>query len=146
MSCGECPTDLQRNSNGTRRGDLLVALELFGEVVPLEKLHREEEAAVLQAADEFLGPLKGIHWVRPTGGLYVWLRLPEEIDAGLSGPLFDKAVEQGVLYVPGECCYPGEGLAVRKTTIRLSFGIQCRSTLRRGVESLARAINSVLKE
>ncbi len=108
--------------------------------------YREKLDAVLQAADEFLAPLKGLHWVRPTGGLYVWLRLPEEIDAGLNGPLFDKAVNQGVLYVPGEYCYPGEGLPVQKNTIRLSFGIQCRFGLRRGIESLARAIKSVLRE
>ncbi len=125
----------------------VLELKLFDQHVHLVRdKYREKLDAILQAADEFLGPLKGIHWVRPTGGLYVWLRLPEDIDAGLSGPLFDKAVAEGVLYVPGECCYPGEGLAVRKNTIRLSFGIQCRSTLRRGVESLARAIKSVLKE
>ena len=32
--------------------------------------------AVLQAADEFLEPVGGIEWVRPSGGLYVWLSLP----------------------------------------------------------------------
>jgi 2-aminoadipate transaminase len=105
--------------------------------------YREKLDAVLQAADEFLVPLSGLHWVRPTGGLYVWLRLPEEIDAGINGPLFDKAVEQGVLYVPGEYCYPGEGVPIRKNTIRLSFGIQCRASLRRGIESLARAIRKL---
>jgi 2-aminoadipate transaminase len=108
--------------------------------------YREKLDAVLKAADEFLAPLTGLHWVRPTGGLYVWLRLPEEIDAGLSGPLFDKAVAEGVLYVPGEYCYPAESVAVRKNTIRLSFGIQCRLGLRRGIESLARAIKSVLRK
>ena len=125
----------------------VLELNLFDRHVRLVRSnYREKLDAVLQAADEFLAPLTGLHWVRPTGGLYVWLRLPEEIDAGLSGPLFDKAVEQGVLYVPGECCYPGEGVPVRKNTIRLSFGIQCRASLRRGIESLARAIKSVLRE
>jgi 2-aminoadipate transaminase len=124
----------------------VLELNLFDQHVRLVCCkYREKLDAVLQAADEFLAPLKGLHWVRPAGGLYVWLQLPEEIDAGLSGPLFDKAVEQGVLYVPGEYCYPAEGVAVRKNTIRLSFGIQCRSGLRRGVESLARAIESVLR-
>jgi 2-aminoadipate transaminase len=125
----------------------VLELNLFDQHVRLVRSnYREKLDAVLQAADEFLAPLQGLHWVRPTGGLYVWLRLPEEIDAGLSGPLFDKAVEQGVLYVPGEYCYPGEGVTVRKNTIRLSFGIQCRSGLRRGIEALARAIKSVLKK
>jgi 2-aminoadipate transaminase len=106
--------------------------------------YREKLDAVLQAADDFLKPINGIKWVRPKGGLYVWLRLPEHIDAGIEGPLFDKAVNEGVLYVPGEYCYPEQRVAVQKNTIRLSFGIQCGASLRRGIESLARAIRQVL--
>jgi 2-aminoadipate transaminase len=82
--------------------------------------------------------------VRPAGGLYVWLRLPEEIDAGIEGPLFDKAVSEGVLYVPGEYCFPREGVPVRNSTIRLSFGVQDRLGLRRGIEALAKAIRAVV--
>ena len=73
----------------------VLELKLFDEHVRLVRdKYREKLDAILQAADEFLAPLNGLHWVRPTGGLYVWLRLPEEIDAGLNGPLFDKAVER----------------------------------------------------
>jgi 2-aminoadipate transaminase len=106
--------------------------------------YREKLDAVLKAADEYLDPIDGLKWVRPTGGLYVWLQLPEHIDAGIKGPLFDKAVDEGVLYVPGEYCYPNERVAVQKNTIRLSFGIQSGASLRRGIESLARAIRQVM--
>jgi 2-aminoadipate transaminase len=105
--------------------------------------YREKIDAVLSAADELLSPIGGIQWVRPTGGLYVWLRLPEAIDTGLSGPLFDRAVAEGVLYVPGEYCYPKLGRAPRKNMIRLSFGIQSCQGIRRGVEALSRAIRQV---
>lgn len=102
--------------------------------------YREKIEAILDAADEFLAPIGGIDWVRPTGGLYLWLRLPETIDTGLSGRLFDAAVEEGVLYVPGEYCYPKEGRGVLKNMLRLSFGIPSCAEIRRGVEALARAI------
>ena len=105
--------------------------------------YREKIDVILGAADELLSPIEGIQWVRPTGGLYVWLRLPEAIDAGLSGPLFDRAVAEGVLYVPGEYCYPKLGQAPRKNMIRLSFGIQSCQGIRRGIEALARAIRQV---
>jgi 2-aminoadipate transaminase len=105
--------------------------------------YREKLDAILQAADDFLAPLKGVDWLRPTGGLYVWVRLPEGMDAGIAGSLFEKAVDEGVLYVPGECCYPGEGVAMCKNTLRLSFGVQDKTGIRRGVESLARAIKQV---
>jgi 2-aminoadipate transaminase len=98
---------------------------------------------MLDAADKFLGPLEGVHWERPTGGLYVWLHLPEQVDTGPEGPLFDIAVREGVLYVPGQFCYPREGEPVRKNTIRLSFGVQSCQGIRLGMEALARAIGQL---
>jgi 2-aminoadipate transaminase len=105
--------------------------------------YRTKIDAILAAADEFLAPIEGVRWLRPTGGLYVWLQLPEHIDTGLSGPLFDRAVEEGVLYVPGEYCYAAEGRPPAKNMIRLSFGIQSCESIRRGMEALARAIRQV---
>ena len=110
----------------------------------LRDAYRCKIDAVLDAADEFLAPIAGIEWVRPTGGLYVWLRLPERLDTGLSGPLFDRAVEEGVLYVPGQYCYAERGLGVKRNLLRLSFGIQSCESIRRGIEALARAIRGVL--
>ena len=67
-------------------------------------------------------------WQRPAGGLYVWLRLPEGMDAGPEATLLQHALDEGVLYVPGEYCYPAAGEARRKNTIRLSFGVQSVET------------------
>ena len=100
--------------------------------------------AILEAADTFLAHIEGVQWVRPTGGLYVWLRLPEGIDTGLSGPLFDRAVAEGVLYVPGEYCYPSEGRPVPKNVVRLSFGIQSCESIHKGMEALGRAVHQVI--
>ena len=63
---------------------------------------------------------------------------------GVSGPLFDRAVEEGVLYVPGECCYPLLGHPRRNHMIRLSFGVPSCQAIRQGVEALGRAIRKVL--
>lgn len=108
--------------------------------------YRAKIDAILGAADEFLAPIGQVEWVRPTGGLYVWLRLPESIDTGLSGRLFDGAVQQGVLYVPGEYCYPHGGRPPTKNMLRLSFGIQSCESIRRGIEALGRAIKGVASE
>ena len=100
--------------------------------------------AMLAAADAHLGPLPGVEWFRPRGGLYVWVRLPPGMDAGMQGPLFPAAVRAGVLYVPGECCYPSAGEPVCRHSLRLSFGVQSCAKIREGVEKLARAIETVL--
>ena len=75
--------------------------------------YRAKTDAILAAAEEYLRPIGGVDWVRPGGGLYLWVTLPEGIDAGLDGPLFDRAVAEGVLYVPGQYCYPRRGPARR---------------------------------
>ncbi|MBN2023097.1 MAG: PLP-dependent aminotransferase family protein [Pirellulales bacterium] len=123
----------------------LLEQSLFDDhVATVREGYRRKIAATLEAADEFLAPIDGVEWIHPTGGLYVWLRLPESVDTGLSGPLFDRAVREGVLYVPGVYCYPTESPRVPKNMIRLSFGVPCRDDIRRGIEALARAIHQVL--
>lgn len=100
-------------------------------------------AAMLAAADEHLAAIDGVRWSRPSGGLYVWLELPESVEAGPSGRLLAAAVSQGVLYVPGEYCFPAEGVPVRKNCIRLSFGVQREEGIRRGIAALASALREV---
>jgi 2-aminoadipate transaminase len=113
-------------------------------VEALRRGYRGKLDAMLDALTEFMAPRDGVQWFRPEGGLYVWLRLPDGIDTGLSGRLFDRAVEEGVLYVPGRYCYPNEGPPAPDNMIRLSFGIQSPAAIRRGVESLARAVRQVI--
>ena len=74
-------------------------------VEQLRVQYRAKLDAALAAAERVLRPL-GIEWVCPGGGMYLWLRLPAGIDAGFDGPLFDRAAAEGVLYVPGEPCFP----------------------------------------
>ncbi len=99
--------------------------------------------AMLAAADEFLAPLDGVTWRRPTGGLYVWATLPPEIDTGPAGELCERSIAEGVLYVPGQYCYPAEGQPVARNTMRLSFGVQSCEKIREGIAALARAIEAV---
>lgn len=110
----------------------------------LRESYRRKIDIILDAADELLAPIGRIQWVRPTGGLYLWLRLPETIDTGLEGPLFERTVAEGTLYVPGECCYPQQMRHRHKNMLRLSFGAASGEDIRRGVAALARAIRQVL--
>ena len=109
-------------------------------VAQLRVEYQAKLEAMLRAMDEFLADIPGVRWQEPSGGLYVWLELPEGMDAGPGGSLIEHALAEGVLYVPGEDCYPAEGEAGRKDRIRLSFGVQSAENIRRGVEALARAI------
>ena len=103
-------------------------------------------AVILEAAEQFLGALPGIHWIRPQGGLYLWVELPQTIDTGPNGRLFNQAIEEGVLYVPGEYCFPTSGPLVRRNTMRLSFGVQTPARIELGMQALSRALRGVLED
>jgi 2-aminoadipate transaminase len=107
--------------------------------------YRAKLQAMLEAAEEHLSRIPGVTWRRPEGGLYVWATLPEEMDAGAGRALFQRALAEGVLYVPGEFSYPLEGEPVRKNTMRLSFGVQSPERIKQGIAALAKAIAAVAK-
>ncbi len=109
----------------------------------LRLTYREKCEAMLSACEEHFSKIPGVHWFRPRGGLYVWLELPSHIPAGTHSPLFQKAIEKGVLYVPGEYCFPDEGVAKRRSSIRLTFGVQSVERIRQGIALLAEAILSL---
>ncbi len=113
-------------------------------VETLRDRYREKLHASLAACDEFFGPIDGVTWDRPTGGLYVWLKLPEYIDTGPGGLLFDFAVDEGVLYVPGEYFYPGSAQRNGTNMIRVCYGVQSPERIHRGIEALALATKRVL--
>lgn len=89
-------------------------------------------------------------WTRPRGGLYVWLVLPEEVDTTRRGALFNECVRRGVLYVPGEYCFPPETearasdpLGGPRNTLRLTFGNVSPAALSAAVDRLADALARV---
>ncbi|MBN2291104.1 MAG: PLP-dependent aminotransferase family protein [Pirellulales bacterium] len=99
--------------------------------------------AMVEAVEESLDPIGGVRWIRPDGGLYLWLSVPGHLDASHGGRLFDRAVEEGVLYVPGDHCYPAEYRNIPKNTLRLSFGVPPCEEIRCGIAALGRALKQV---
>lgn len=95
---------------------------------------------MLSALEEHLSGHPGVHWETPNGGLYVWLHLPNGMTAGPEGELLQHSLEEGVLYVPGQYCFPKEGAGVEENTIRLSFGVQSSERIEAGIAALGRAI------
>jgi len=74
---------------------------------------RQCEAMVAALQREMKG--LAIEFVKPAGGMFLWVRMPEGID---TVALLPKAVERGVAFVPGAPFYAGEG---DPRTLRLSF-------------------------
>ncbi len=109
------------------------------------RAYAEKRDTMLNALNKHLGELDGASWTHPTGGLYVWLTLPESMDTGRHGELFRRAIDEGMLYVPGEFCFgPDETRRKPTNTIRLSYGIARLEAIEEGIARLARAIRSLM--
>jgi len=75
-----------------------------------------------------------ISWTRPEGGMFLWGRLPGEMS---SMKLFDLAVQEKVVFVPGDPFYT---TTTEVPTLRLNFSCADGETIERGVLRLARAL------
>ena len=106
--------------------------------------YRLKRDAMLAALDHEFAGVPGVKWLRPEGGLYVWLTLPEQVETGFSSRLFQLATKtHRVMYVPGELCYPAGTAAVRKNQMRLSYGVQDAAGITEGIRRLAAAIREL---
>ena len=113
-------------------------------VATLCNIYRHKRDAMLQGlAEVFPATANGsgkIHWTHPAGGLYVWLSFAGEVETGPDSPLMRAALEEGVLYVPGEFCYVnGDNGPVPKNEARLSFGVASPEQIHEALRRLARA-------
>jgi 2-aminoadipate transaminase len=80
-------------------------------------------------------------WKTPGGGLYVWVELERRVGTGLTSRLFKRALQAGVLYVPGEICYCADAAReVPRHCLRLSFGAPSTRQIRAGIRRLASAL------
>lgn len=71
------------------------------------------------------------HFTRPEGGLFIFAELKPHLNAAA---LLQKAIEQGVAYVPGTHFYAFGG---HENTLRLNFSMPTLEQIRLGMEKLA---------
>jgi len=104
----------------------------------LREVYRIRRDAVLEALDEAFIPEMGCTWTHPKGGFYVWLQLPEQLDARA---MLAKAISARVAYVPGGAFYAdGQGTS----SLRLCYSFPPPERLQEGVRRLAGVVREEL--
>jgi 2-aminoadipate transaminase len=94
--------------------------------------YREKRDNMLKAFREYMPA--GVTWIEPEGGLFLFLKLPEHMDAE---KLFNKALENNVAFVLGSVFHcDGSG----KNTMRINFSFMSKDKTTEGVKRLAKAI------
>jgi DNA-binding transcriptional MocR family regulator len=81
----------------------------------------------------------GARWTRPEGGFYVWVTLPEGLDAKAMLP---RAVTNRVAYVPGTAFY-ADGFG--SSCMRLSYCYPSPDRIREGVHRLTAVIEQEIE-
>ncbi len=107
---------------------------LDSHIPTIRQLYAEQCQAMLDALTEFFP--SGTSWTRPTGGMFIWVTLPKQID---SMKLLDQAIAQNVAFVPGASFYANEA---EHNTLRLSFVTVSKEKIREGIRRLGGLISA----
>lgn len=121
--------------------DQMIAYEMLGtgyledHQQLIVRTYRERRNVMLASLAEHFPP--EARWTRPEGGMFLWVELPEAIDAS---ELLREAMKQQVAFVPGHGFHvDGSG----HNTLRLNFSNSTPAQIREGAARLARALESV---
>lgn len=99
-------------------------------VPTIRALYKSQCDAMLAALEKNLAGT-GVQWNTPQGGMFLWLKLPQGMNAV---DLLPQAVERNVAYVPGAPFYSG---TPDHTTLRLSFVTASVEQIDTGIAALA---------
>lgn len=113
----------------------LAATDWRRQIDTFRAVYRERKETIVGALQEHLPQL---HWTNPDGGFYVWVTLPDRLDAKHMLP---RAVKQLVAYTPGTGFFAdGRG----HHAMRLSYCYPTPDAIRLGVRRLATVIQGEL--
>ncbi|MFK3736791.1 PLP-dependent aminotransferase family protein [Massilia sp. TN1-12] len=102
----------------------------------IRTLYANQCQVMLDALDEHFP--EGVTWTRPEGGMFIWVKLPKQLDAT---KLLDQALAARVAFVPGAPFYANEP---ETNTLRLSFVTVPPERIREGIATLGQIIKSQL--
>ena len=102
----------------------------------IREVYKERRDIMLDAMREHFPA--GVTWTRPQGGLFLWVTLPEEVDAA---DLLAKAIKHRVAFVPGAPFHPCGG---GHNTLRLNFSNATPEAIREGIARLGGVLCSEL--
>jgi 2-aminoadipate transaminase len=107
------------------------------QIEKIKKIYGRKLDIMLRGLDKY-APSE-VKWVKPEGGMFLWVTLPETID---SGELLTKALKKRVAFVTGKAFYvdPRDG----RNALRLNFTHPSDDTITEGLKRLGSVMNQEL--
>ena len=100
------------------------------------RTYRQRRDSMHQALQESMPA--GVTWQRPAGGLFLWLTLPDSIEAD---QLLPAALNAGVSFVPGSAFYADERPSA---SLRLNFSVNPPDKIAAGMQRLSAVIKQAM--
>jgi len=109
--------------------------DLDAHIERIRDVYRRRRDAMLAALEEHFP--EDVGFTRPAGGLFLWVELPEGMNARW---LLERAIEESVAFVPGESFYAGGG---HENTLRLNFSAMPEDRIAEGIHRLGRVLSTM---
>ena len=103
----------------------------------IRQVYKERKDVMLETLSEFMP--KGVKWTHPEGGLFLWVTIPDHLDAA---EVLKVALEkEKVAFVPGGPFHPDSR---GKNTMRLNFSYSKPEIITEGMARLGRVIKLMI--
>lgn len=110
---------------------------LMKHVADVVEVYHKKRDKMLKMLEEYMPSC--VKWTKPEGGLFLWVTLPEKIDAS---EMLKTALEERVAYVAGVDFYPPRD--ARRNDFRLNFSYSSFEQIEEGIKRLAATIKRAL--
>ncbi len=107
-------------------------------VEQIRKVYKSRRDTMIDAMERELPDY--ISFTRPSGGLFAWVEMPEEMN---SRRLLEMCLEKGVAIVPGGSFFP---CSVRENAFRVNYSNMPEDRIMEGIKRLGAAIRELEKE
>jgi len=110
---------------------------IYTHMEKVREVYNRKRKIMLDAIRKYFPP--GVDYTEPTGGMFLWVTLPENIS---TREMFSKAIEKEVAYVIGETFFADGG---GKNTMRLNFSHEPPKLIEEGIRRLAIVIREEME-
>ncbi len=110
--------------------------DLSADIAGIRELYRRRRDVMLETMDREFPP--SVRYTRPKGGLFLWVELPEHVNAR---DVLEKCIERKVAFVPGGAFFPNGG---HENTLRLNFSNMQEEQIVEGINRMADVLRAFI--
>ncbi len=110
--------------------------DIDANIARIRECYRARRGVMLETMDRELPD--GIRYTRPSGGLFLWVELPDEVNAR---ELLEACLAREVAFVPGGAFFPNGG---HENTLRLNYSNMPEERIVEGIRRLAEVVREMI--